>query len=91
MRTTGRAFKLKSKLREAELLEGMLISDFGNLTLLLELLNLDGDEAEKTRGVELGNKMTSDIAKYKGLVGEFEHTNRETLTFAIPKRDDRSQ
>ena len=86
-----RAFKLKSKLREAELLEGKLISDLGNLTLLLELLNLDGDEVEKTRGVELGSKVTSDISKYKGLVAEFEHTNRETLTFAITKRGDSSQ
>ena len=86
-----KAFKIKNKLREAELLEGKLIRDFGNLTLLLKLLNLDRDETEKKRGVELGNKVTSDMAKYKGLVGEFEHTNRETLTFAIPKRDDSSQ
>ena len=86
-----RAFKLKSKMREAELLEGKLISDLSNLTLLLELLNLDGDKVEKARGVELSNKVTSEITKYKGLVEEFEHSNRETLTFAIPKRGDSSQ
>ena len=86
-----KAYKIKSKVREAEQIEKKLISDFGNLSLLLEMLNLDGEEAEKKRGVELGNKVTADMAKYKGLVGEFEHTNRATLTFAIPKRADVSQ
>ena len=86
-----KAFKIKSKVREAEQIERKLISDFGNLSLLLEMLNLDGETEDKKRGVELGNKVTADLAKYKGLVSEFEHTNRATLTFAIPKRDESSQ
>ena len=86
-----KAYKIKDKVREAEQIEKKLISDFGNLSLLLEMLNLDGDEGEKKRGVELGNKVTVDVAKYKGLVGEFEHTNRATLTFAIPKSAEVSQ
>ena len=48
-----RAYQLKSKVRKAELLEEKLINDLSNLTLLLELLNLDGDDVEKARGVEL--------------------------------------
>ena len=63
-----RAYQLKNKVRKAKQLEEKLISDLSNLTLLLELLNLDGDEVEKARGVELGNKVTSEITKYKGLV-----------------------
>ena len=86
-----RAYQLKNKVRKAEQLEEKLISDLSNLTLLLELLNLDGDEVEKARGVELGNKVTSEITKYKGLVEEFQHKHRETLTFAIPKKRDSSQ
>ena len=46
-----KAYKIKSKVREAEQIEKKLISDFGNLSLLLEMLNLDGEEAEKKRGV----------------------------------------
>ena len=86
-----KAYKIKDKVREAEQIEKKLISDFGNLSLLLEMLNLDADEAEKKRGVELGNKVTADVAKYKGLVGEFEHTNRAILTFAITKSVENSQ
>ena len=44
-----------------------------------------------TGGVELGNKVTSEITKFKGLVEEFQHKHRETLTFAIPKKRDSSQ
>ena len=42
-----RAYQLKSKVRKGEQLEEKLISNLSNLTLLLELLNLDGDEVEK--------------------------------------------
>ena len=86
-----RAYQLKSKVRKGEQLEEKLISNLSNLTLMLELLNLDGDKVEKASGVELGNKVTSEITKYKGLVEEFQHKFRETLTFAIPKKRDSSQ
>ena len=48
-----KAYKIKDKVREAEQIEKKLISDFGNLSLLLEMLNLNAEEAEKKRGVEL--------------------------------------
>ena len=47
-----RAYKIKYKVREAEQTEKKLISNFGNLSLLLEMLNLDADETEKKKGVE---------------------------------------
>ena len=84
------AYTIKHKLKEAEMIEKQLISEFGSLTLLLEMLNLDGEEEDKKRGTELSNKVTADLAKYKGLVNEFAHDNRATLTFAIPKRDQSS-
>ena len=58
---------------------------------MLELLNLDCDEEQKAEGVKLGNRVTSEITKYKGLVQEFQHKFRETLIFAIPRRQDSSQ
>ena len=36
------AYTIKHKLKEAEVIEKQLISEFGSLTLLLEMLNLDG-------------------------------------------------
>ena len=86
-----RAYQLKSKVRKGEQLEEKLINNLSNLPLLLELLNLDGDEVEKAEGVKLGNKVTTEITKYKDLVEEFQHKFRETLTFAIPKKGDSSQ
>ena len=50
-----RAAQLKSKVRKGEELEESLISNLSNLTLLLELLNREGDEQQKTEGVRLGN------------------------------------
>ena len=41
--------------------------------------------------MELSNKVTSEITKYQGLVEEFQHKHKETLTFALPKRRDSSQ
>ena len=58
-----------------------MINNLSNSTLLLELLNLDADEVEKAEGVKLGNKVTTEIIKYEGLVEEFQHKRRETLTF----------
>ena len=81
-----RAAQLKSKVRKGEELEESLISNLSNLTLLLELLNLEGDEQQKTEGVTLGNKVNLEIVKYKGLVEEFQHKFRATLSFAISRR-----
>ena len=85
-----RAVQLKSKVRKGEELEESLINNLSNLTLLLELLNLEGDEEQKTKGMRLGNKVTSEIEKYKGSVEEFHHKFRATLTFAISRRQDSS-
>ena len=63
-----RPYQLKSKVRKGEQLEEKLIYNLSNLSLLLELLNLDGDEVQKAEGVKLGNKVTKEITKYKGLV-----------------------
>ena len=63
-----RAYQLKSKVRKGEQLEEKPIYNLSNLSLLLELLNLDGDEVQKAEGVKLGNKVTKEITKYKGLV-----------------------
>ena len=80
------AYTIKSKLREAEKVEKQLISDFGNLTLLLEMLNLDGEEEDKKRGTELGNKVTADLAKYKGLVNEFAHDKFTTIKCTVQQK-----
>ena len=81
----GEAVQLKSKVRKGEELEESLINYLSNLTLLLELLNLEADEEQRTEGVRLGNKVTSEIDKYKGSVEEFQHKFRSTLTFAISR------
>ena len=39
-----RALQLKIKVKKGEEIEKSLISNFSNLTLLLELLNMDGEE-----------------------------------------------
>ena len=66
-----RALQLKSKVRKGEELEESLINNLSNLTLLLELLDLEADEEQRTEGVRLGNKVTSEFDKYKGTVEEF--------------------
>ena len=53
-----RVTQLKSKVRKGEELEESLINNLSNLTLLLELLNLDGDEQHKAEGVRLGIKVS---------------------------------
>ena len=80
-----RAVPLKSKVRKGKELEESFINNLSNLTLLLELLNLEADEEQRTEGVRLGNKVTSEIDKYKGSVEEFQHKFRSTLTFAISR------
>ena len=46
-----RVVQLKSKVRKGEELEESLINNLSNLTLLLELLNLEADEEQRTEGV----------------------------------------
>ena len=77
------AYTIKHKLKETEMLEKQLLSEFGSLTLLLEMLNLDGEEDDRKKGTEMSNKVTADLGKYKGLVNDFAHEHRATLTFAI--------
>ena len=57
-----RAIQLKRNMQIAEHLENSLISNLSNLTCLLEMLNLEGDESQKKKGIELfcweyGNKI----------------------------------
>ena len=77
-----RAVQLKINLKKGEELEESLISTFSNLTLLLEHLNMEGDEEQRAEEVRLANKVTTEIEKYKGKVEEFQHEYRSTLTFA---------
>ena len=60
-----RATQLKSKVNKGEELEESLINNLSNLTLLIELFNLEADEEQMTEGVRLGNKVTSEIYKLK--------------------------
>ena len=66
-------------------MEKWFINGFGKLTLLLEMLNLDGEEEDRKKGTEMSNKVNVDLSKYKGLVNDFGHDYRATLTFAIQK------
>ena len=56
------------------------------LTTLLEMLNMDGDDAQKNKGKEISNKVTEEIEKYSGRMDTFQHENRGTLMFAIKKK-----
>ena len=47
---------------------------------------MEGDETQKTKGVELSNKVTSEIDKYRGKIESFQHQNRATLKFALTKK-----
>ena len=79
------AFTIKHKLKEAEVLEKKLIAEFGSLTLLLEMLNFDGEDEDKKKGVELSNKIQADLKEYKSIVNNFSHHHRAKLTFAIQR------
>ena len=56
------------------------------LTTLLEMLNMDGDDAQKNKGKEMSNKVIAEIDKYSGRMETFRHENRGTLMFAIKKK-----
>ena len=81
-----RVIQLKRNVQKAEQLEHSLISKLSNLTSLLEMLNLEGDENQRKKGAELSNKVTAEIEKYSGKIETFHHDNRATLKFAIPKK-----
>ena len=66
-----RAVQLKINVKKGEGIEESLISNFSNLKLLLELLNMEGDEEQRTEGVRLANKVTAGIEKYEGKVETF--------------------
>ena len=85
-----RAVQLKINVQKGEKIEDSLVTNFSNLTLLLELLNMEGDETDRAEGVKLSNKVTVEIEKYKGKIETFQHEYRSTLKFAITKRQDNS-
>ena len=82
-----RAVQLKINVQKKEQIEESLVTNFSNLTMLLELLNMEGDN---TQGVKLSNKVTVVIEKYRGKIETFQHKDRSTLKFAITKRQDNS-
>ena len=57
------AHTIKQKLKETERLEKQLIAEFGSLTLLLEMLNLDGEEEDRKKGTEMSNKVNADLVQ----------------------------
>ena len=81
-----RAIQLKKNVIKADQLEQSLLSKLSNLTSLLEMLNMEGDEEQKKRGAELSNKVTTEIEKYSGRMETFHHENRATLKFALPRQ-----
>ena len=81
-----RAIQLKRNMQKAEQIENSLISNLSNLTSLLEMLNLEGEESQRKKGVELSNKVAQEIEKYSGKTETFHHNNKATLKFALPKK-----
>ena len=47
-----RAVQLKLNVQKGERIEESLVTNFSTLTMLLELLNIKGDEKEKAEGVK---------------------------------------
>ena len=45
--------------------------NFSNLTLLLEMLNIKGDDSQKAEGTKMSNKVTVEIDKYRGKIETF--------------------
>ena len=63
-----RAVQLKINVQKVEQIEESLVTNFSNLKMLLELLNMEGDETQKAEGAQLSNKVTVEIEKYKGKI-----------------------
>ena len=81
-----RAIQLKKNVNKADQLEQSLLTKLSNLTSLLEMLNMEGDEEQRKKGAELSNKVTTEIEKYSGRMEMFHHENRATLKFALPRQ-----
>ena len=81
-----RAIQLKKNVHKADKLEQSLLTKLSNLTSLLEMLNMEGDEVQRKKGADLSNKVTAEIEKYSGRMETFHHENRATLKFALPKK-----
>ena len=67
-----RAIQLKLNVQKGDQIEQSLITNFSNLSLLLELLNMEGDETPKAEGTKISNKVTGEIEKYKGKIETFQ-------------------
>ena len=61
-----RALQLKRNVQKGDEIEQSLLSNFSNLTLLLEMLNLEGDDVQKAEGTKMSNRVTIEIDKYRG-------------------------
>ena len=85
-----RAVQLKINVQKGEQIEESQVTNFSNLTMLLQLLNMEGDETQKAEGVKLSNKVTVEIEKYKEKIETFQHEYKSTLKFAITTRQDNS-
>ena len=53
---------------------------------MLELLNIEGDETQKTEGTKMSNRVTVEIEKYNGKIETLQHEHRAALLFALTKR-----
>ena len=80
-----RAKDLKQKMKKAKQMEESLVAKLCTLTGLLEMLNLEGNEEQRKKGVELSNRVAAEIEKYSGKVETFQHNNKATLMFALDK------
>ena len=85
-----RAIQLKLNVQKGDQIEQSLITNFSNLTLLLELLNMEGDETQNAEGIKMSNKVTVEIEKYTGRIETLQHKHRATLLFALTKRPETS-
>ena len=52
-----RAIQLKLNVQKGDQIEQSLITNFSNLSLLLELLNMEGDETPKAEGTKISNSL----------------------------------
>ena len=61
------------------------MSNLGRLTMtmFLELLNMDGDDNQKTESNRMSDRVAKELEKNKGMIASFEHENRATLKLAI--------
>ena len=60
-----RALQLKRNVQKGEKIEQSLLTKLTTLTTLLEMFNMDGDEARKLKGKEMSNKVTNTVEGLK--------------------------